>query len=301
MPPVYHNQFPTADPGPRRLAFVGEALGSTELARGLPFQGAAGQLLNAQLAKVGILRAQVFVGNVAAVQPVRNEFETLDWAGAEVQDGIAALLTDLAAYRPTLVVTLGNVPLHLFHVGNVCPPRRKRGSKSVYDWPRKIKAWRGSLFLSSELTTAHLWISDDAETARAFDLPALVTCAGEDKPTESEGVRMITPFPTPPAGAVPLSGEPARASNGATISDGNGTAAPSASTPTAMTAPDHLVTCSGTAAVTRWKCLATLHPAYLLRSPADLFDLQNDLRRASVESRTAELNLPTLDFDYGPR
>lgn len=339
--PAYHNQFPDRDPGPRRLAFIGEALGTSERARGLPFQGAAGQKLNEQLSKVGLLRSEVFCGNVAAVQPDSNEFDSLDWASSAVQDGIAALLADLAVYRPTLVVTLGNVPLHLFLVGNGPPPRRKSGKRSVYAWPRKVTAWRGSLFASSPLATAHLWISDDPDTARAFDftsnenaslvgpaesdtkaalnmdriqdlpgspvrkeprdLPAFVLVAGESKPTELEGLRTF-PVTASLASAAYPSGEPTRAvvASGAEISGGSGTAAPSTPTPTVVPAPDRMLA-PGTVAVARWKCLATLHPAYVLRVKSDEFDLQNDLRRAAIEARTTTLNLPALDFDYGPR
>lgn len=262
---TYRNQFPSSDPGALRLALVGESLGANEAARGVPFCGAAGQHLDLQLAKVGLLRSRVFVGNVCAIQPPRNEFDALDWTLPEVQDGIAALLADLATFRPNLVLTMGNVPLHLFSMGNVSPLRRKRGSSFVYDWPRKVTTWRGSMFWSSTRTTATLQYG----ISNAFtDLPAS-SCAGKGQPTEPEGPVMDASSNAP---AACLSGEPVHANGG-----GMHTPPP------------------------RWKCLATLHPAFCLRAWAEWFNFQRDLRLAAAEALTPNLALPELDFDYGPQ
>lgn len=351
MPPPYHNQFPSDDPGPVRLALIGEALGTTEVARGLPFQGAAGQQLDRQLAKVGLLRSRVFVGNVAAVQPFKNEFDSLDWSGPEVQDGIAALLADLAAFRPNLILTMGNVPLHLFAIGNVAPLRRKRGSSCVYVWPRKVTEWRGSLFEASNrcVTTLQYGIDNTFSPLVGFNRPATHNEAGDSsaclgrvssneagsrerpaslclrqpagteadptvdgvrpdqahekwvapKPVESRSLADLTVSlhsavegqPTEPERSLgqserqpagDLSGEPANA--GGLIADQPLPVKPCAIADSSV-----------------WKCLATVHPAFCLRSWGEWFNFQHDLRRAVAEATTANLNLPEMDFDYGPR
>lgn len=143
------NQRPAREPASLRIALVGEAPGDTEVRTGIPFSGAAGCLLNSALSSVSLSREECFVGNVSQWRPsaTGNDFSLLPWDGAEVQDGIAALLRDLSAWRPNIVVCLGNVPLHLFKHGNVAPPKTP---KSGYKWPSAVTKWRGSLFLAHE-------------------------------------------------------------------------------------------------------------------------------------------------------
>lgn len=140
------NRFPTRDPRNVRIAFIGDVPGEQDEAGGVPFSGFAGQLLGNALASVGLSREEVFLGNVCGVRPVGGEFSALEWTGVEVQQGVEALLRDLADYRPNLVVTLGAAPLHLFRHGNVPPKRGKMG----YTWPSSVAKWRGSLFLAHE-------------------------------------------------------------------------------------------------------------------------------------------------------
>jgi uracil-DNA glycosylase family 4 len=54
---------PSADPGNARLAIVGEAPGNVEIARGEPFLGPSGQLLNASLTHHGVTRDEVLLTN----------------------------------------------------------------------------------------------------------------------------------------------------------------------------------------------------------------------------------------------
>jgi DNA polymerase len=52
-----------------RIFFVGEAPGSDEEARGEPFVGAAGQLLDKMIAAMGLRREEVYIGNIMNWRP----------------------------------------------------------------------------------------------------------------------------------------------------------------------------------------------------------------------------------------
>lgn len=140
------NQLPSTDPGPVRLALIGEAPGADEVAQGYPFAGRSGWALNQWLASAGISRSQCFVGNVVQVRPspTSNDFHLFEWNESRVQEGIAALREDLARFRPNLVVGLGNAALHLLRQGNVAPG--KSAKLGLFQWVSHVGTWRGSLF-----------------------------------------------------------------------------------------------------------------------------------------------------------
>lgn len=50
----------------------------------------------------------------------------------------------------------------------------------------------------------------------------------------------------------------------------------------------------------QWKCLCTIHPAYVLRQPGEGFNLSHDLKRAREEGTDPVLTLPETNFAYGP-
>ncbi|MBS7620656.1 uracil-DNA glycosylase, partial [Candidatus Bathyarchaeota archaeon] len=55
-----------------KVMFVGEAPGYWEDVKGEPFVGAAGKFLDTLLAEAGLLRSQVFIGNVLKCRPPGN-------------------------------------------------------------------------------------------------------------------------------------------------------------------------------------------------------------------------------------
>lgn len=143
------NQHPKLDPGTQRLAIIGQSPGEREVQAGRPFCGPSGDMLDGLLGHAGISRDLCFVGNVSQVRPKVNNFNTFAWEGPEVQEGILQLRQDLEAFRPTMVLCLGNEALHLMACGNVRPVWDKRKREHV--WPRSISSWRGSLFESGWL------------------------------------------------------------------------------------------------------------------------------------------------------
>lgn len=126
------NLFPTSDPGPLRLALIGEAPGADEHLVGQPFVGVSGRLLKALLAKSNIDPKSCFYGNVCQVRPPANDISRFSWIDDEIQTGLSTLQADLADFSPNLCVLLGNTPL-----------------KAALPGKAKITSYRGSLFVSS--------------------------------------------------------------------------------------------------------------------------------------------------------
>ncbi len=54
------------------IMFVGEAPGKDEDAKGRPFVGAAGKLLDKMIEGIGLARADVFIGNIIKCRPPEN-------------------------------------------------------------------------------------------------------------------------------------------------------------------------------------------------------------------------------------
>lgn len=84
---------------------VGEAPGAEEDAKGEPFVGAAGQLLNAMLAAIGLARESVFIANVLKCRPPGNR----DPSPAEIAECLPYLHQQIRQVRPRLILALGRV------------------------------------------------------------------------------------------------------------------------------------------------------------------------------------------------
>ena len=88
-----------------RLMFVGEAPGEREDATGIPFVGAAGQLLDRYLFAVGIPRDDVYIANILKCRPPRNR----DPLPEEEDACIEHLRAQVRIIRPKLLVCLGRI------------------------------------------------------------------------------------------------------------------------------------------------------------------------------------------------
>jgi uracil-DNA glycosylase len=96
---VFGSGNPDAD-----LIFVGEAPGFHEDKQGVPFVGAAGQLLSKLLAGIGLDRDDVYIANVLKCRPPGNR----DPLPEEIAACESHLFRQLELIRPKLVATLGN-------------------------------------------------------------------------------------------------------------------------------------------------------------------------------------------------
>ncbi len=86
------------------VMFVGEGPGRNEDLEGIPFVGAAGQLLNRLLAEIGLERSDVYIANVVKCRPPGNRDPRPDEIAA-CKDYLAG---QIRLIDPAVVMTLGN-------------------------------------------------------------------------------------------------------------------------------------------------------------------------------------------------
>ncbi len=109
-------------PVPARLMIIGEAPGAEEDRQGVPFVGAAGQLLSRMLQAVGIRREDCYITNVVKCHPPRNRDPLPEEAAACSE----FLKEQLRLVDPQVICILGRVAAqHL--LGTPTPISRLRG------------------------------------------------------------------------------------------------------------------------------------------------------------------------------
>lgn len=86
------------------LMFIGEAPGFHEDKQGLPFVGAAGQLLDRMLSSIGLDRSRCTICNVIKCRPPGNRDPMPD----EIESCRPYLLAQIEHIKPRVIVTLGN-------------------------------------------------------------------------------------------------------------------------------------------------------------------------------------------------
>jgi DNA polymerase len=91
-----------------KLMFIGEAPGADEDAKGEPFVGRAGQLLNKIIAAMGMTREEVYIGNILKCRPPQNR----DPQPAEVACCEEYLRAQIALIQPRYICALGRVAAH---------------------------------------------------------------------------------------------------------------------------------------------------------------------------------------------
>jgi len=119
---VFGSGSPDAD-----LMFVGEAPGFHEDKQGVPFVGAAGQLLGKLLAGIGLAREDVYVANVLKCRPPGNR----DPLPEEIQACEGHLFRQIELIQPKLVATLGNFATKLLSA-------RPAGITQVHGRPQQV-------------------------------------------------------------------------------------------------------------------------------------------------------------------
>ncbi len=104
------------------LMFVGEGPGAEEDRQGLPFVGAAGELLSKIIQAIDRTREQVYIANVVKCRPPGNRDPQPD----EVATCRGFLDQQIALVRPRVLVALGRVAAQTL-LGNDAPIGRMRG------------------------------------------------------------------------------------------------------------------------------------------------------------------------------
>jgi uracil-DNA glycosylase family 4 len=87
-----------------RTMFIGEAPGVSEDAKGEPFVGTAGKLLDTLLSQIDLSREQVFITNVVKCRPPRNRQPK----PLEIETCTPYLDRQILTIQPEFIVTLGS-------------------------------------------------------------------------------------------------------------------------------------------------------------------------------------------------
>lgn len=139
--------------------FVGEAPGADEDAKGEPFVGRAGQLLNAMLFAMGLKRDDVYIANVLKSRPPGNR----DPQPQEVEACEPYLLRQIDLIRPKLIVALGRHAAHSL-LKTDTPLARLRGQRLSYHGTPLIVTYHPAYLLRSPGEKRKAW--DDLCRAR---------------------------------------------------------------------------------------------------------------------------------------
>lgn len=91
-----------------RLVFVGEGPGAEEDRQGVPFVGAAGELLTNIIGAMKLSRETVYICNIVKCRPPGNRTPESD----EIATCIPFLKRQIGAIRPDIICTLGAVATH---------------------------------------------------------------------------------------------------------------------------------------------------------------------------------------------
>ena len=108
-----NRSVPGVGPASSEIMLIGEGPGYNENEQGLPFVGAAGKFLDELLAQAGLMRADVWIGNVIKCRPPSNR----DPLPAELSACDRYLERQIKAIDPRIIVTLGRFSMGKFIPG----------------------------------------------------------------------------------------------------------------------------------------------------------------------------------------
>ncbi len=129
------------------LMFIGEGPGAEEDRRGLPFVGAAGELLTRIIQAIEMSREEVYIANVVKCRPPGNRDPQPD----EVAACRGYLERQIALVRPKVIVALGRIAAQTL-LGNDMPIGRMRGRWfRVQDVPTMVTYHPAALLRNSAL------------------------------------------------------------------------------------------------------------------------------------------------------
>lgn len=141
--------------------FVGEAPGAEEDRQGEPFVGAAGKLLNAMLAALGLKREEVFIANVLKCRPPNNR----DPQAGEVEQCESHLIRQIELIQPKLIVALGRHAAHSLLKTDLALARL-RGQRHHYRNIPLVVTYHPAYLLRTPSDKRKAW--DDLRRARSI-------------------------------------------------------------------------------------------------------------------------------------
>ncbi len=135
-----------------QLMFIGEAPGADEDAKGEPFVGRAGQLLNKIIAAMGMKREDVYIGNILKCRPPRNR----DPQPSEVECCEAYLRAQIALIKPKYICALGRIAAHWL-LKTEAPLGALRTGEHVYEGIPVIVTYHPAALLRNPAFKAPCW------------------------------------------------------------------------------------------------------------------------------------------------
>ena len=153
---VFGSGNPRAD-----LMFVGEAPGREEDEQGVPFVGAAGQLLSKIIEAMGMKREDVFIVNTVLCRPPDNRNPEPD----EVAACRPFLREQIRLVAPRVIVTLGTFAAHAILETDE-PVSRLRGRWQTAHGARVMPTFHPAYLLRSPQHKKDVWA--DMQTVRDY-------------------------------------------------------------------------------------------------------------------------------------
>lgn len=135
-----------------KLMFIGEAPGADEDAKGEPFVGRAGQLLNKIIAAMGMTREEVYIGNILKCRPPQNR----DPQPSEVECCEEYLRAQIALIKPKYICALGRIAAHWL-LKTEAPLGALRASTHTYEGIPVIVTYHPAALLRNSNFKAPCW------------------------------------------------------------------------------------------------------------------------------------------------
>lgn len=135
-----------------KLVFVGEGPGAEEDRTGLPFVGAAGDLLNRMIVAMGLQREQTYICNVVKCRPPGNRVPEPD----EMFHCGPFLRAQLQIIKPALIVALGKTPTQ-FLLQNQAPMGKLRGQFASYEGIPVMPTYHPAYLLRNPAAKRQVW------------------------------------------------------------------------------------------------------------------------------------------------
>lgn len=164
---VFARGNPQAD-----LVFVGEGPGFNEDQQGLPFVGAAGELLDKMIGAMGYGRDEVYICNIVKCRPPNNRKPDPE----EMETCSAYLRPQLEAVSPKVIVALGATAVQGL-IGTSTGITRMRGQWKLY---------RGRIPIMPTFHPAYLLRSPDKKREVWNDLKDVLAKLGRQPPTRKK-------------------------------------------------------------------------------------------------------------------
>jgi uracil-DNA glycosylase family 4 len=144
-----------------RLVFVGEGPGADEDAQGLPFVGAAGQLLTKIIEAIQLTRDEVYICNVVKCRPPLNRVPEED----EIAACSPFLFRQIESIRPQVICCLGAVATQTV-LGTKAAVGKLRGRFHDFRGIQVMPTWHPAYLLRNPAAKRDVW--DDVRKIRAL-------------------------------------------------------------------------------------------------------------------------------------